>query len=282
MTRLNVACAADEAYLAHSAAMLHSVLTNGGPEIAVHYLHGPGFPEESRRMMAGMLEAHRATIHFHEIRERQLRGLPIDPRFGPAMWYRVFLPTLLEDVDRILYLDVDTLVLGPLGPLWEIALDDYFLAAVRNVFMEYHRWRATDLEIRMEDYFNSGVLLFNLDRMRKAKFTRRLLTLVRRRGDSLLWPDQDALNLVVRGRWLALHPRWNVMNSYLSDRHLAVEVFGEAQVAQALTEPVIRHFEGPEANKPWHPGHDRGGHELYLRHRRETPWPDVILDSSAS
>ncbi len=281
MSRIDVACAADEAYVAHSAAMLHSVLVNGGAEIAVHYLHGSSFPENAKRALTEMVHTRGATIHFHRIHDRRLHGLPVDARFGPAMWYRVFLPRLLRGVDRVLYLDIDTLVLSPLTPLWELSLEGCYLAAVRNVFMKYHRWRASDLGVRIEDYFNSGVLLFNLKEMRRAMFTRRVLHLVRRRGASLLWPDQDALNLTVGSRWLPLDPRWNVMNSYLSHPDLATLVFGAQELRQAIAEPAIRHFEGPEENKPWHPGHDRQGRELYLRHRRDTPWPDVTLEGSA-
>ena len=277
---LDLACAADEGYLAHSAAMLHSVLVNGGEGIVVHYLHGSRFPERAKRALAGMFDAHSSAIHFHEIRDRQLRGLPIDRRFGPAMWYRVFLPELLGDIERVLYLDVDTMVMRPLAALWELSLEGYLLAAVRNVFMKYHRWRAPELGVRIEAYFNSGVLLFNLDQMRKARFTRKILHLVRRMGAALEWPDQDALNLVVESKWLSLHPRWNVMNSYLSNPDLAAEVFGEDELRQAVSEPAIRHFEGPDENKPWHPHHVRGGRELYLRHRRGTPWPEVTLEKS--
>lgn len=273
MSGLDVACAADEAYLGHSAAMLHSVLVNGGRDVVVHYLHGTSFPDSARRALGGMVTSHGSAIHFHTIPERWLRGLPVDRRFGPAMWYRLFLPKLLGGIERALYLDIDTLVVRSLAPLWEISLDGHLLAAVRNVFMEYHRWRAPELGLRIEDYFNSGVLLFNLDQMREAGFTRRILRLVRRRGAVLQWPDQDALNLIVRSAWVPLHPRWNVMNSYLSHPELAREVFGEQRLRQALSEPVVRHFEGPDENKPWHPRHSRGGRELYLCHRQGTPWP---------
>lgn len=281
MTGVHLACAADEAYIPHSAAMLHSALVNGGGPIVFHYLHGPGFPDRVKRALAGMCEGHGSTLCFYEIAERAVRNLPSDARFGPAMWYRIFLPKLLPDVERVLYLDVDTLVLDTLTPLWELALDGYLIAAVQNVFMKYHRWQAADLGLSVQDYFNSGVLLFHLEEMRKAKFTRGLSRLVRKWGPALKWPDQDALNLAAQSRWLRLHPRWNVMNSYISHPEIAAEVFSAGDLAGALSNPAIRHFEGPEANKPWHSGHDAQGQELYASHRLGTPWPEVVLVGSA-
>jgi lipopolysaccharide biosynthesis glycosyltransferase len=281
MTDLHIACAADVAYVPHSAAMLHSAIAHGGAPIRVHYLHGPRFPGREARKLAGMFESPDSEITFHELADRRLRGLPLGDRFGPAMWYRIFLPELLPDVSRILYLDVDTLVMDRLAPLWETALDGAYLAAVRNVFMEYHLHRAAELRIELEDYFNSGVLLFNLELMRESDFASAVIDLVRNRGRQLLWPDQDALNLVVRSRWVRLHPRWNVMNSFRTRPALAAEVFGSERVADAMSRPAIRHFEGPTANKPWHAEHEGPGREQYERHRRETPWPRVRLEGNS-
>ena len=61
------------------------------------------------------------------------------------MWYRIFLPELLPDVDRVLYLDADTIAVDSLAPLWEIDLDDSYLGAVTNVFQANHVHRPAEL-----------------------------------------------------------------------------------------------------------------------------------------
>jgi hypothetical protein len=58
----------------------------------------------------------------------------------------------------------------------------------------------------------------------------------------------------------------------------AAEVFGADAVAEARENPAIRHFEGPSVNKPWHVLCDRSMRDLYLEHRRGTPWPKVELE----
>ncbi|MCW2967340.1 MAG: ral stress protein, partial [Solirubrobacteraceae bacterium] len=120
-------------------------------------------------------------------------------------------------------------------------------------------------------YFNSGVLLLHLDEIRRSGEIAELRAVARERGDSLKWPDQDALNLVLGPRRVALHPRWNVMNSVLLFDH-AVDVFGERDTEEARRSPAIRHFEGPGANKPWDRGATVPHRELYRAHRRATPW----------
>lgn len=277
MADLHVACAADSGYVAHSATMLHSLITQPGGHVAVHYLHGPELPAAAADELQEMVRHHGAEIVFHEIAPEQAAMFPNSGRFGPAMWYRAFLPELLPALDRILYLDVDVIVMDEIAPLWQVDLDDAYLAAVTNVSADYYRAHPEKLGLRRDEYFNSGVLMLNLDLMRDAAFSAMLADRLRDRPD-LPFPDQDALNLAVGPRRVRLHPRWNCMNSFTTYQPIAVEILGERAVREALARPAIRHFEGPDDNKPWHLLHDRAEQRLYLNHRLATPWPEYQLE----
>lgn len=279
MTTLNVACAADAAYAPHSAAMLHSVMSQrGGAELRIHYLHGPGFPERSAERIREMVDGGAAAIDFQQIEDERIAGLPEMEFVTSAMWYRIFLPELLPDVDRVLYLDIDTIALDSLEPLWEIDLAGSYVAAVTNVFyMPSHAERATQLGIEPGDYFNSGVVLMNLDLMRTDDSSGALLEYATRHASELAWPDQDTLNVVLGPRRVRLDPRWNCMNSVLTFSW-AADVLGAAAVEEARTRPAIRHFEGPTINKPWHYGSESPMRDVYFEHRRQTPWPRVRIE----
>jgi lipopolysaccharide biosynthesis glycosyltransferase len=171
----------------------------------------------------------------------------------------------------VLYLDADTIVCSSLGRLWRTDVNAHLLAAVTNVFQPNHRARPNRLGLPgPEVYFNSGVLLLNLDEMRRHDSTTALLRIVADRGDDFEWPDQDALNLVLGEGRLPLHPRWNATNAL---RHpWSKGTFPRWERQRALHLPSIRHFEGPDANKPWHPGCVERQRRLYWKHRRATPW----------
>jgi lipopolysaccharide biosynthesis glycosyltransferase len=268
---LRIAVAAEATYAPHSAAMLHSVMANaGGLPVEVHYLHGPEFPADAAAKIGAMLAGGGARVSFHSIDPDRVAGLPVVDQFTVAMWYRTLLPDLLPDADRVLYLDVDTIAADSLEPLWRTDLGDHHVAAVTNVFMREHEHRPAELGLAgPEVYFNSGVLLMNLEAMRRERSGDALREFARDR--ELEWPDQDALNMVLGASRLALDPRWNVTNSMWfpwSD-----DVFDAGLAAAARERPGIRHFEGPGANKPWHDDFDHEHHELYFRHRRATPWP---------
>lgn len=279
MTTLHVACAADAAYAPHSAAMLHSVMAcRGDAELRVHYLHGPGFPEEPAAQIRAMVERGGAAIDFLEIPDERIAGLPEMDFVTSAMWYRIFLPELLPDTDRVLYLDIDTIALDSLEPLWDVDVTGHHLAAVTNVFyLPSHARRASELGIEPPDYFNSGVVLMNLEQMRADGSQPRLLDYATAHASELAWPDQDTLNAVLGPGRIALHPRWNCMNSVLLFPW-AADVFGADAVAEARARPAIRHFEGPTVNKPWHYGTESPMREIYFEHRRRTPWPEVPIE----
>lgn len=271
---LHVACTAEANYVAHSAAMLHSVLANSdGLEVSIHYLHGGDLSTRATRRLARMVEANGGRIEFLRIDDRRLDGLPTKGFTRRATWYRIFLPEVLP-ADRVLFLDADTIAVDSLAALWRTELSGHYVGAVTNVWQWNDVGREQRLGLPEGSYFNAGVLLMNLDLMRADGCSAALLDYGTRHAGELSFRDQDALNVVLGHRRLPLHPRWNCMNSILLFPS-SVEVFGADAVAEARRSPAIRHFEGPTVNKPWHLLCERGMREIYFDHRRQTPWPRV-------
>jgi lipopolysaccharide biosynthesis glycosyltransferase len=277
---LRVACASDQRYVPHAATMLRSVLAHASDEpVSIHYLHGPGFPAGARDRLTTMVREGGGEISFHHVPDDRVAGMPSWAYIPQAMWYRVFLPELLPDVDTVLYVDIDTIVLDSLTPLFDLDLGHRYLAAVTNVFQPHERHRPAQLGLRADVYFNSGVLLLNLDAMRRDDCTTSIREYAMRHSERPGWPDQDALNVVLGEGRLPLHPRWNCMNSVLLFPW-AADVFGGEAVAEARANPAIRHFEGPAINKPWHYLCDREMREVYLEHRSHTPWARFRLEGA--
>lgn len=274
MSTVHVACAARRDYLPHCASMVHSVLTQGevGP-VEVHYLHGTDVGHDELSSLARMIEENGGHLNSLNVPPERVTGLATRSFLPSAHWYRVFLPDLLPDVARVLYLDADLIVLEPLRDLWDTDLGGTYLAAVTNVLQLDHFGLTHALGVAPERYFNSGVMVMDLEAMRRDGCTDAVLDWAGQAGE-LTWPEQDALNVVLGEKRLPLHPRWNCMNSVLNFPW-SVYVFGSAAVEEARSSPAIRHFEGPSANKPWHYLSDWDSQRLYLRHRDKTPWPQV-------
>lgn len=272
----DIACAANEAYVPHCAAMIHSVLTSHEPNrITIHFLRAPDVEEATVEKLDAMVEEAAGCLVVHAGLDHLVADLPVMDRIPAVMWYRILLPKLLPTTRRVLYLDCDTVIVDDLSPLWDIDLDGAYLAAVDNAFEPGVEQHATDLGLKaVTDYFNSGVLLFNLDLMRADDVTEAVLECARTR--QLVWPDQDALNLVLGRRRVRLDPRWNCMNVlFYGDPPWTYD----AEAARAAAaRPAILHFEGPNMAKPWHYLNRHPRREDYLAHRIATPWPDTVFE----
>jgi lipopolysaccharide biosynthesis glycosyltransferase len=280
---IQVALATDEGYLPWCATLLQSCIEhNRADELKFHVLHEGGVPNEAQRQLARLVRGAGSDIEFHPATPSQLSQLPAAG--GRVIWLRTLLPEVLPDVSRVLYLDGDTLVADSISSLWGTQLDAP-IAAVANVVEPtlYAHVRRLGVE-DPRAVFNSGVLLMDLDRMRRENSFDALAAFAREwPPDDLVWPDQDAYNAVFAGRWQSLHPRWNAQNSLWMWPAWAGAVFGEAVVQQARSAPAILHFEGPHLCKPWHYLSQHPWREEYLRTLARTPWADTgVQDRTAA
>lgn len=277
MSPCHLACVVEGDYGPHAAAMLSSVLATGDASaFEVHLLHGPDLAVETIDGLDRMVHQSGAAFSTHVIPDCWLDGFETIGFTGMATWYRLFLPEVLTEQDLVLFLDADLVAIESIMPLWSIDLGSSLVAAVTNVPPE-DRWNHAE-SVGLSGpgaYFNAGVMLMNLDAMRKGDCTRSMVEYAKARRP--IWRDQDALNAVLGGKRLELAPRWNCMNSMLMFSS-SERLFGPQELAEARRQPAIRHFEGAGANKPWHYLCDHEQRNLYVRHRAETPWPDVQLE----
>jgi lipopolysaccharide biosynthesis glycosyltransferase len=269
-----VALSLDANYLPWAATVVRSCLqADPAQAVRFHILHDGSIVPEDQERLRSMVRGGPSTVDFFGVAPTRLSALPTTREFGPIVWLRLLIPELLSDLSRVLYLDSDTFVAGPLRPLWDTPLGDAPLAAVANVVEPALRPHVAALGVDYPGgYFNSGVLVLDLDRMRSEGSADTLFQFAREHRESLRWQDQDALNAVFAGRWLPLHPRWNAQNSFWVWPDWSLEVFDAVTLAEAKAAPGVRHFEGPNAAKPWHYLSSTPGYHEYRAALAATPW----------
>lgn len=172
-----------------------------------------------------------------------------------ATYLRLILHKLLPEVDKILYMDVDVLVLDSLLPLWETPLTDHVLAAVRGTVNLADKWEWNSdrpywhlLKEQRGNYINAGITLLNLAEIRRRSLDRQWNELAKQR---LYYQDQDILNITCQGAMVYLPPKYNRL-TYMegSEYHRLVEegIYTQQEYEEALKAPVILHYAG---DKPW-------------------------------
>lgn len=271
---LELACATDDGYAPHCAAMLRSALDHTDAEgVRVHLLHGPLAAGNISRL-EGMIRDAGAQFRDVPVPPAMLAGLP-DGKFHIACWYRVLLPELCPDLQRVLYLDADMIVLDDLRQLWNTDLKGRPFAAVVNPLYPFNPDRPRALGLGgPRDYLNSGVLLMDLAALRASGAVKQLKSYGESHPENP-YPEQDALSVVFQDRWLSLPPRWNAQTT-LFDLPAAALPFTESESAEARKSPAVVHFIGPL--KPWHYLCRHPFRHAYRRLRARTPWPELRLE----
>lgn len=162
-------------------------------------------------------------------------------RLSNVVYARLLIDRLLPpEVERVIYLDCDTMVRDSIEDLYEIDMENYPIAAVRDTtgaFIVGGRdiRQNRDLFDTADPYFNSGMLLIDVPKYRAIDVGQRLEAAIVDGVIARIYYDQDLLNLVFKNNWLALPSRWNTI-----DAHFTHEA----------GDPAILHFTGPW--KPWH------------------------------
>lgn len=203
-------------YFVPAATMLQSLLQASTGDFEVICLVSEPIPlpmQEKLQRLAGS----RMQFRYIPLKGR-LEGLYIDPRYTEAASFRLLLPELLPEYDKILYLDCDIVVRQDMGRLYrETALDDCWLGVVFEAPIEQQAERFRALGCDPDRYFNSGFLLMNLARMRSEKVTEQLLAACR--VSWLEFPDQDALNQVCQGHVLPLSPLYDSIRTFFIPKY---------------------------------------------------------------
>ena len=243
-----VAFSTDENYLPYVAVSINSVVANtksGYVDILILY---DGIPYAKRRaFLTAFRKMANVSVRFVDVGDvvvsTGLSGFEQKRYLSAAACYRLLLPDMLVAYDKMIYLDVDTIVCRDLGTLYETEERDCFFGAVRDVLncsknQEYATWAKGYGFDDWNDYVNTGVVLFNLREFRKASLLDRLVPIAL---EAAKWfCDQDALNFVCKGRIKRLDPAWNVqVGDYCIQQQ--IEITKDAA--------FIYHFTGRK--KPW-------------------------------
>ena len=236
----HVGCSTDDNYIHHASVMICSLLENNkAGSIVLHILYGELLPENID-FLKGLVQRYDCRILFHKVDHTKLEGVKFRTArpLSAAAYYRLLLSSILEDVDKVLYLDVDTAVIGDISPLFDLDVDKYALAAVKDVVPCFDDHRAS-LSIPYDaDYFCSAVMLINLRYWREHDAEPLLLEFAKRER-VVYCHDQDALNYVFKGAWYQLPPKWNKFNmNYIPAR----EFRDYRDRYEYNHQPVIIHF----------------------------------------
>jgi lipopolysaccharide biosynthesis glycosyltransferase len=249
--------------------MLVSLLeSNRNSPINLYYIHYD-IDDASIEKFKRFFSKYDMTVTFMKCDFRRVEGLKTFLYVTPAAYLRVISPDILpKAVSRILYFDPDIIVTKSLADLYNTDLGDCFLGAVEDLDSGNERYARLNIPNEY-GYFNTGVMLIDLDKFRLHHVSRRVIDYALAYANKIQWADQDPLNAVLYNKRLPLHPRWN-LQTMVSSRYKNKPRATYTEFLEAVSQPAVIHYVG--GVKPWHPYCDHPSKGLYWHYIKMTPY----------
>lgn len=198
---------------------------------------------------------------------------------------RLFLGTLLpENVERVLYLDCDTLCNGSLREFYDTDFEDNYAAGVIDCLSDSY-YELFDMD-KTSRYCNSGMLLFNLKKWRDDNMEKTVADYVRSKNGYVFFMEQSVVNILLQNKIKIVHPRYNtytLMVAFSHDnlrrlRH-CTRYYTDSEIDEAVNNPVIIHLTNGfyVKGRPWIEGNKHPFRNLFMKYRALTPWKDEPL-----
>ena len=212
-----LALTSDERYFPGLYCAVASALSavDSARRVDVKVLDG-GLSQASRDAVARLIErtGKRARLDFVKADPSIFSEATLGPRRSHMAYCRILLPRLL-DVPRLIYLDCDVLIFRDLSQLFDFELSaGKFVAAVPDSetcsLAHDSRKLAKQMKLPAEGaYFNSGVMLMNLDELRKQNFSQRAVEFLGVWKSDYRFHDQSAMNFLLHEHLEKLPEYWN-------------------------------------------------------------------------
>jgi len=277
--------------------------------IHVAYCLDDGYAGHTGVSMASMLANTKSKVHFHVVSNRlsdenKAKLSSLSKRFPHGQWsfygfkfddktliipdhltietyYRFFLPAILPELEKVIYIDGDTVVAGEISELWNEDLEGKAAGVVSDVTYTCKRSEILDLKYDWH-YFNAGVLLLDLKKFSELYTLDNLSEIISTvfskyvKNNEPWYADQEVINYLMKGDKYAkfLNTKFNLgdIGYYLqikNQKHLKkwVDIYNY---------PIIIHFIGTE--KPWHLNVFKASKywRLYYKYKALTPFYDPL------
>ncbi len=263
---------------------------NQDVNIEVYYLND-NISDLNKDLLLKTAEKYHRNLFFIQIDNYLdlIRQTDANVWFNNSMcaYARLFIGSIFEekDIDRLLYLDCDTVVDGSISELYDYDLEgcicgavcDYISVGIRDII---------GLN-REAPYYNSGVLLVDLKLWRENHTEEKILNHMKNVRAQYPYIDQDIINIILQGKICKLPMKYNVFPYYylfsLKEIHFMYKLNDKNQYSQeeydtglgTVANAVIIHYTAVYQGKPWQIGNDNPAAFFWNTYFEKSQWRNI-------
>lgn len=279
---MHLAIASDTNYAEFVAVVIASATANNHDYIHFHLLSN-GIDNKTIWRLQEEIPAGKGELHVYDIHDLKDRlQIQVPNTIAISSYARLFLPSILPaEVEKVIYVDCDTVIASDLSELWDTDLQNNYVAGVLDTLPDNESKIKVGLSAT-DPYINAGVLLINLDLWRKEHLQDRFIDFLIAHNGHIHHHDQGIINGVCKGQICIIHPRYNCTSNYYSHPYKLVwrtntPFYTKQEYTEATDCPVILHFTEGFFNRPWIANSLHPMASVFHHYHEMTSWHDVPL-----
>lgn len=216
-----------------------SLIINSGTNYNIYCIHTNDVSDHDLQMIADISEKFKIHIKLIQIQNTEINTFQPWDRFTNAVYMRFLIPDLLPQIEKILYLDCDTIIEKDIQKIFDIDLTLYKYAGVIDEIATQRS--LLDKHIR-DRYINTGVMLMNLKELRSDNSLTKIIDLHQKNRTKLIWIDQCLINL------------YGHNETHLIDSSYNFQIFSESlsKLKWLTIKDRVKIFHFVGSTKPWH------------------------------
>lgn len=285
---MNILYASDNNYAEIMGISILSLLENNKDteDIQIYIINDHISDDNCKKIESIFSMYHRALPIWKKVKgiNEALRMQVYQDRFSQTQFARLFLEEIVEEsMERILYLDCDTIICSSLRELWDMPLGDKVGAVLADTFSSLYRG---NIRLDKNDLmFNSGVMLIDMDKWRKQDIENQLRAFIQKRNGMVQQGDQGVLNAVLSRKVCTFSPKYNFVTNYSAfsyeDMMLyrkPVNIYSKEDIETAKQNPCIIHYTGSfMVARPWEDGvTEHPFKKVWHDYKEMSPWKEEI------
>ena len=211
---MNIVFATSDLYSRPAVVTIQSLLMNNQEveDLHIYYIENE-ISKSNRDIISRLVLKYNRQIDFIKMPD-ELRHISGLMRTNVITYSYCFFQDILPiDVEKVLLIESDTLVLRNLTSLYATNIDDFYVAAADDLQSRYCKEK---VGIRATSpYFNAGVLLINLKRLREENISKKIKGIIQDGKSKFMYEVQDELNVCFEGKVKVLPPVYNCTTSII-------------------------------------------------------------------
>ena len=271
---LNIAVAADTNYASFVSVLLVSLFENNKDfEFVTIYLLSNGIMEQKIDEIRDNIPKGNGELVVCNISDiKQRLSVDIPPTISITAYSRLFIASLVpENIDKIIYMDVDAIIVGSLYELWNHDEKEFLVSGVLDDVSLFAK-KAIGLS-QNTPYINAGFLLINLKLWRKCEIEKKIVEYLIAHDGNVYHHDQGLINAICQNRIRILPINYNMVTNFFVFPYSSFKqtpFYSEEEFKGGLSKPVFLHFTAGVAGRPWMKGCRHPMKHLFLDYLKKT------------